>query len=256
MSTSPDVHVDGSAAAAAADAATSTPTRRRSDQVDGRRAVRRIWGAVTILGLLVLIACGAWQVRAARAADEVQASMAAEWAARDVGTAARADARSAGRDPVVAVPAFLDDSAAIARIVVVRPGSGPLLGGAFYVGEGIAQAQIDRGPAHYPDSATPGGHGNFAVAGHRTTHGAPFGALDELRPGDQIRVTDRAGRRFVYLVVEQQVVSPTDTWVVGDDPLGTGRPMLTFTTCHPRFSARQRLVVWAELQPSGGPQAG
>lgn len=249
MSTSPDL--DDRTATPHHDAVT-TPARRRSDHLDGRRIVRGVWRVVTVLGLLLLIGVPAWHLYTARVAEAAQATMADEWATRGAGVAPTApDPAEPGRDPVAAVPALLDDDAAIARVEVVRPGTGPLLGGAFYVGEGLAQEQIDRGPSHYPDSAAPGGDGNFAVAGHRTTHGAPFGELDRLRAGDEVRVTDRAGRRFVYRVVEQRVVAPTDTWVVDADPLGTGRPMLTFTTCHPRFSARQRLIVWAELQPAG-----
>jgi sortase A len=63
-------------------------------------------------------------------------------------------------------------------------------------------------------------------------------------------VTDRARRRHVYRVVEQQIVRPNELWVTASDPLGTGRPTLTLTTCHPRFSNRQRLVVFAELVSS------
>jgi sortase A len=62
-----------------------------------------------------------------------------------------------------------------------------------------------------------------------------------------VHVTDRGGRRWVYSVVRQEIVDPADVRVIAPDPLGTGRPTLTLTTCHPRFSAAQRLVVFAEL---------
>lgn len=139
---------------------------------------------------------------------------------------------------------------AYAALWFERPGSDRALvhDGPLFVVEGVGLDVLRRGPGHYPDSAAPGGAGNFAVAGHRTTYGAPFFHLDQLRPGDEVHVADRAGSRWVYRVVEQRVVAPTELWVVGPDPLGGGRPTLTLTTCTPRFSAAQRLVVFAELE--------
>jgi sortase A len=120
-------------------------------------------------------------------------------------------------------------------------------GDILYVVEGVTLDVLRAGPGHYPDSDVPGGPGNFAIAGHRTTYGAPFWSLDELRVGDTIHVVDRQGREWVYAYREQQIVDPTALWVVGDDPLGTGAPTITLTTCHPRGSARQRLIAWGEL---------
>ncbi|MBW3606446.1 MAG: sortase [Actinobacteria bacterium] len=223
--------------------------------------LHRISRTVMIAGLVLLAAVAAAHLITARSADATQVAMADEWAQLGAatsqtvtdGSGRRTDAAPAAAGEPIAP---LDDAAALARVEVRRPGAGPLLDGPFYVGEGIAQAQIDRGPSHYPASALPGHDGNFAVAGHRTMHGAPFGDLDEVRHGDEVLVTDRAGRQFLYRVAEQRIVSPTDTWVVDPDPLGRGTPTLTFTTCHPRYSARQRLVVWAELVPHGAPDEG
>jgi sortase A len=52
---------------------------------------------------------------------------------------------------------------------------------------------------------------------------------------------------FTYRVMEQRVVTPNSREVLAPNPRGTGRPTLTLTTCHPRFSNAQRLVVFAEL---------
>ncbi|MDQ3931264.1 MAG: class E sortase [Actinomycetota bacterium] len=123
---------------------------------------------------------------------------------------------------------------------------GPLL-----VVEGVAVEQLKRGPGHYPLSGQAGQPGNFAIAGHRTTYGAPFLHLDQLTPGDEVHVVDRQGREWTYVVRTSQIVSPNDVWVLGEDPLGTGEPTMTLTTCHPRFSAAQRLVVFAALPPRG-----
>jgi sortase A len=128
-----------------------------------------------------------------------------------------------------------------------RDGERIVNGDILYVVEGVSLDLLRLGPGHYPDSDVPGGPGNLAIAGHRTTYGAPFWALDELEDGDTIHVVDRRGREWVYAYTEQRVVAPTDVWVVDEDPLETGAPTITLTTCHPRFSAAQRLIAWGEL---------
>jgi len=104
-----------------------------------------------------------------------------------------------------------------------------------------------RGPGHDPGTAPPGRDGDVAVAGHRTTYGAPFLHLDSLRCRDRVLLTDRRGRLFTDEVARQRVVAPTDVWVIGEHPLGTVGPALTLMTCNTRFSAEQRLIVHAEL---------
>ena len=118
----------------------------------------------------------------------------------------------------------------------------------LYVVSGVTLDDLRAGPGHYPDTAAPGEEGNVGIAGHRTTYGAPFWSLEELTAGDTIHVVDRSGEEWVYEYVEQRVVAPQDTWVVDDeDPLDSGAPTITLTTCHPRFSAAQRLIAWGEL---------
>lgn len=138
---------------------------------------------------------------------------------------------------------------AMAVLQFRRPGSdAPLVHAKpLFVVEGVGYEELTKGPGHYPGTASPGQKGNFAVAGHRTTYSNPFFHLDDVQPGDEVHVTDRGGKRFVYKVVRQQVVSPSETWVIGPDPLRRGRKTLTLTTCHPRFSNAQRLIVFAEL---------
>jgi sortase A len=138
---------------------------------------------------------------------------------------------------------------AVAVLQFRRPGSDepPVHADPLFVVGGVTLADLTRGPGHYPGTAMPGEDGNFAVAGHRTTYGAPFYHLDQLTEGDEIIVTDRNRRSYTYRFVEQRIVNPGDSSVLGSDPLGNGRPLLTLTTCHPRFSARQRMIVFAEL---------
>lgn len=141
----------------------------------------------------------------------------------------------------------------VATLRFERDGRAVVTDGPLYVVEGVGVADLRRGPGRYPGSAAPGGPGNFAIAGHRTTYGAPFAAIDRLRPGDTVLVEDRGGRTLRYTVRETRVVGPDDGWVLGPDPLGIGRPTLTLTTCHPRYSAEQRLIVWGELVGTDGP---
>ncbi|MGH9080541.1 MAG: class E sortase [Acidimicrobiales bacterium] len=121
----------------------------------------------------------------------------------------------------------------------------PKIGLSMVVVEGTDTAQLEQGPGHYPGTPLPGEAGNAAIAGHRTTYLRPFYNLDALAPGDQVVVTTLQGI-FVYSMTQQLVVSPTDVAVV--DP--TLSPELTLTTCNPRFSASQRLVVHAALVAS------
>ena len=107
--------------------------------------------------------------------------------------------------------------------------------------QGIGPKALARGPGHYPSSPWPGEGGNVAIAGHRTTHLAPFWALDSLRRGDEIIIRTRQGT-FVYRVMWKGVGPPTATWVLSP----TDDPILTLTTCNPRFSARERLIVRAK----------
>jgi sortase A len=124
----------------------------------------------------------------------------------------------------------------------------PAIGVTKYVVAGVETSDLKKGPGHYPNTPFPGELGNAAIAGHRTTYGEPFRQLDELAVGDSVVVTDLVGRRFTYLVTGQQIVTPKDSWVV--DTVDPTIATLTLTTCHPEFSAKQRLIVFAELDPS------
>ena len=138
---------------------------------------------------------------------------------------------------------------AVAALEFRRPGlDAPLVHEKpLYVVEGVTLGDLQRGPGHYPGTALPGDDGNFAIAGHRTTYGAPFYNLDQLERGDEVIVTTRNGSKHTYRVRSQEIVQPGDTWVISPDPLERGKPTLTLTTCHPRFSNAQRMIVFAEL---------
>ena len=118
----------------------------------------------------------------------------------------------------------------------------PKIGVEKAVVQGVALSDLKKGPGHYPQTAMPGQPGNSAIAGHRTTYGAPFFEVDKLEAGDPIFVTTGQGS-FRYEVREKKVVKPNAVSVL--DPTDDNR--LTLTTCHPRFSAKERLIVVAAL---------
>ncbi len=119
----------------------------------------------------------------------------------------------------------------------------PAIGLDWVFVQGVSVADLKDGPGHYPDTPMPGQAGNAAIAGHRTTYGAPFNRIDEIQPGDEIIVTTVQGR-FRYEMTEQLIVDPSAIEVL--DPVD-GTNLLTLTSCHPKYSARQRIIVRAEL---------
>ena len=171
--------------------------------------------------------------------DELTAELREEWAAP------------------AAVPAELQGGEAFAMLHIPRLGADY----ARAVVEGTGTEDLEQGPGHYPGTAMPGEQGNFAVAGHRVGRGSPFLEIDELRAGDPV-VVETADSWFVYRVLGpadvvpgQQVVSPSDVSVIAPTPNGPpdGAPTgayLTLTTCHPEYSARERLIVHAVLEGS------
>ena len=126
----------------------------------------------------------------------------------------------------------------------------PKIGVDDIVVNGISTEDLRKGPGHYPETPLPGQRGNAAIAGHRTTYGAPFGNLDQLSSGDKIFLRTLQGS-FTYRVYSQLVVDPSDIGVIGPDP---NRPAtVTLTTCNPKYSAAQRLVVQASLESNAPP---
>ncbi|MGB1723776.1 MAG: class E sortase [Ilumatobacteraceae bacterium] len=110
---------------------------------------------------------------------------------------------------------------------------------------GVGTEELKMGPGHYPGTALPGGLGNAAFAGHRTTYGAPFLDVDRLQAGDVIEFA-RGDDIWVYEVTGTQIVSPTDAHVLlTENPLES---VLTLTSCHPKRSTAQRIIISAALR--------
>ncbi len=157
---------------------------------------------------------------------------------------------------------YRDGGDAIARIIA------PSIDIRKVVVEGVKVEDLRNGPGHYRATVLPGQAGNSGIAGHRTTYGAPFNRIDELQPGDEINVRTVQGF-FTYRVLPAGeafapdklpanvdfrvpegdedlghiIVGPEAVWVLGE--FGDNR--LTLTACHPKYSARQRIIVAAEL---------
>jgi sortase A len=129
-----------------------------------------------------------------------------------------------------------DDGDAVGRLRIER------IGLSSVVLEGTNADDLRRGPGHYPGTPLPGQSGTVAIAGHRTTYGAPFRKIDKVRSGDDIVVTMPYGR-FTYRDELTRIVKPTDVWVV--DKRSFDR--LVLTACHPLYSAAERIVVFARL---------
>lgn len=206
------------------------------------RVLRGLGWTFISIGVLVLLYLVYSLLYTNRATDQAQSEIAEDWLAIDEGQGLPGE----GRDGAAKQ---LAPGTAVAALEFRRPGSNePIVRkNPLYVIQGVTLADLQRGPGHYPGTAMPGQKGNFAVAGHRTTYGAPFFNLDQLRKGDEVRVTRRDGKKFVYRVHTQQIVAPGDTWVIESDPLKRGKKTLTLTTCNPRFSNAERLIVFAEL---------
>jgi sortase A len=108
--------------------------------------------------------------------------------------------------------------------------------------EGTGASALRAGAGHYPNTPLPGEDGNVAIAGHRTTYGKPFANLDRLKVGDDVVLETPLGQHVYKVTREPFVVANNDFTVISQTPGKT----LTLTTCHPKGSARQRLVVRAE----------
>lgn len=135
----------------------------------------------------------------------------------------------------------------------------PAIGVDYIVIQGVDIADLKEGPGHFPQTPLPGQPGNAALAGHRTTYAAPFARLDELRPGDQIFFDTLQGE-FTYTVDAHEgapgeepsghfIVKPTQVEILAQGDTN----MVTLMACHPKFSARERIVVTGTLASPPAP---
>jgi LPXTG-site transpeptidase (sortase) family protein len=119
----------------------------------------------------------------------------------------------------------------------------PKINSNWIVYEGTDTTTLKSGPGHYIGTAMPGQVGPCVIAGHRTTYGAPFNKIDQLIAGDRIILETMNNKKYVYLVTVKLEVLPTDLSSI----VMTDYPSVILTTCTPKYSAKQRLLVFAKL---------
>lgn len=132
----------------------------------------------------------------------------------------------------------LEDGDALTRIKI------PALDVDVVVVEGTSASALRAGAGHYPKTPLPCEAGNVSIAGHRTTYGKPFANIDRLKNGDTIILETPVGSCTYEVNRAPFIVKPTDFSVVANDPATSE---LTLTTCHPKGSAKERLIVKAGL---------
>jgi sortase A len=205
--------------------------------------MRRALGtALVVAGLLVLAdaaATLAWQEplsawRAARTQDRLTAQLHALELSAPRHAADGARLAIAAR----ALERSRRDGQALAELRIAR------IGLRAVVVRGTTPADLREGPGLIAGTALPGQHATTAIAGHRTTYGAPFNEIDKLKKGDQI-VLEMPYGRFNYVVDRTKIVDPTDLGVVKRVP---GPEQLVLSACHPLYSAAQRIIVFARLK--------
>ncbi len=200
-----------------------------------RQVVRGTGKTLIAAGVLLLLFVAYQLWGTGLAYDRAQKSLRSDFATRLAAGPTTTVAPVPGAAPTTTVVEPVADGAlALMKI--------PKIGIDQVIREGVEVEDLKDGPGHYPGTAMPGELGNSAIAGHRTTYGAPFNRLDELDVGDPIEVTT-VGGVFRYEVMEQLIVDPEEVSVLDD----TADGRLTLTTCNPKYSAAQRLIIVARL---------
>ncbi len=116
--------------------------------------------------------------------------------------------------------------------------------------DGVGARELSLGVGHYGSTELHGQLGNFAIPGHRATHGEPFAYFERLKAGDLVYVRTQQGW-FEYQLFEQKKIKESETWVLADSPdgleLADGSALITLTTCDPRWNSYQRWAWWGVL---------
>jgi sortase A len=217
-----------------------------------RRTAASVGRMLVTVGLLILlfVAYQLWGtgIFTARAQSKLKRQFATELQDNPTVASTTSSAPPGSTTTGTATTTTLPSSTAPKVVQVVNEGDPvgqmriPKIGVNLIFVQGTARDDLSKGPGHYPATPMPGQLGNAAIAGHRTTHGKPFYNLNELAAGDSIIIRTTYGT-FTYRVTQQLIVRPTDVSVVAP----TRDAELTLTTCNPRFSARERMVVHAKL---------
>jgi sortase A len=108
--------------------------------------------------------------------------------------------------------------------------------------QGRSEGYLRKGPGHWPETPLPGQGGSVVISGHRTTYGAPFRKLNELKPGDEIQLV-MPYAIIRYTITQVIIVEPEDVQVVADQ----GREQMSLVACHPISYASQRIIAQADM---------
>jgi sortase A len=193
------------------------------DYLRTRPGARRILSGFSIVTAVVAIGLLAYPLATNYMQDRLQRKLAVELRSPESRAAYAAGHTSEGE--------------ALTRLVI------PAIKVDTVVVEGTGSSALRAGAGHYPNTPLPGEEGNVAIAGHRTTYGKPFTNLDRLAAGDEITLETPLGQHRYRITRPPFVVANNDFTVISQTP---GRT-LTLTTCHPKGSTRQRLIVRAEM---------
>jgi sortase A len=224
--------------------------------------VRTVIGAIgrvlVTIGLLILlfVAYQLWGtgIYEARAQSDLESQFNRELARQRSQSTTTTTATPTATTAPLALPSTPADGDPVGVIKIDKIGVDKV------VVQGTSVPDLRKGPGLYTGSPMPGQLGNAAIAGHRTTYGAPFGDLDQLGRGDTISVRTLTGT-WEYDVLDGYpiAVKPNQTEVLDPttDP-ATGQPLatLTLTTCEPKYQATERLVVKAQLTSRQTPLPG
>ncbi|MEU1268935.1 class E sortase [Streptomyces sp. NPDC005799] len=255
------------------------PVVQHSSRRRSARRRRALWSGAELLVtvgvvLLLLVVHQLWWTNreARRGAERKVEALEREWGKG--GGGAEGGGGGAGTAPTPAVPKSYGGSGgggggAGQRTTAVRQSSPswsqayavliiPRLGLRVPVAEGVGkQAVLNKGyVGHYRGTAQPGQAGNFALAGHRNTHGEPFRYLNHLRIRDLVEVETREATYTYSVDKTLPQTSARDSGVIRPIPRsvvkpghGYGQPgyYITLTTCTPEFTSRYRMVVWGKL---------
>jgi sortase A len=207
--------------------------------------MRRALGtALVVVGLLVLADVAvtlAWQEPlSALRAQRAQRHLAGQLHALELAAPGHGGGRARLAVAARALARSRRDGQAVAELRIARIGLRTI------VVRGTTAADLRQGPGLLAGTPLPGQHGTTAIAGHRTTYGAPFRSLDALRRGDAITLRLPYGT-FRYAVEDRRIVQPGDLSVLR----GVGHDRLVLSACHPLFSAARRIVVLARLTGVG-----
>ena len=205
---------------------------------------RALGTALVVVGLLVLADAAvtlAWQEPlSALRAGRAQHRLAGQLHALELATPRHGGGRAQLAVAARALARSRRDGQAVAELRIAR------IGLRTVVVRGTTAADLRQGPGLIAGTPLPGQHGTTAIAGHRTTYGAPFRSLDALRRGDAITLRLPYGT-FRYAVEDRRIVQPGDLSVLRR----VGHDRLVLSACHPLFSAARRIVVLARLTGVG-----